>query len=119
VAEPVGAEVGDDERAPRRFSSWASLAARSAGSQVDWKAVWLVDTALPGREDDASPWRSDERLLTQEVNLVPYERDPQRDAQVQELQELSPQQGLERLLARLEKPPDRTSSPKASTSRRR
>ena len=36
--------------------------------------------------------------------LVPYERDPERDAQVQELQELSPQERMERLLARLEKP---------------
>jgi transcriptional regulator with XRE-family HTH domain len=36
--------------------------------------------------------------------LVPYERDPERDAQVQELQELSPQQRMERLLTRLEKP---------------
>jgi hypothetical protein len=36
--------------------------------------------------------------------LVPYERDPERDAQVQELQELSSQERMERLLARLEKP---------------
>jgi transcriptional regulator with XRE-family HTH domain len=36
--------------------------------------------------------------------LVPYERDPERDAQVQELQDLSPQARMERLLARLERP---------------
>jgi hypothetical protein len=36
--------------------------------------------------------------------LVPYERDPQRDAQVQKLQDLGPQARMERLLARLEKP---------------
>ncbi len=36
--------------------------------------------------------------------LVPYERDPERDAQVQELQGLSAQERMERLLARLEKP---------------
>jgi transcriptional regulator with XRE-family HTH domain len=36
--------------------------------------------------------------------LVPYERDPERDAQAQELQELSPRERMERLLARLEKP---------------
>src|SRR5436309_6925120 len=36
--------------------------------------------------------------------LVPYERDPERDAQVQEIQELGRQARMERLLARLEKP---------------
>ena len=35
--------------------------------------------------------------------LVPYERDPERDAQVQELQDLSPQARMERYLARLER----------------
>jgi hypothetical protein len=35
--------------------------------------------------------------------LVPYERDPERDAQVQELQDLSPQARMERYLARLDK----------------
>ena len=36
--------------------------------------------------------------------LVPYERDPERDAQVQEIQDLGPQARMERLLDRLEKP---------------
>lgn len=36
--------------------------------------------------------------------LVPYERDPERDAQVQEIQDLGPQARMERLLARLEEP---------------
>jgi transcriptional regulator with XRE-family HTH domain len=35
--------------------------------------------------------------------LVAYERDPERDAQVQELQDLSPQARMERYLARLDK----------------
>lgn len=35
--------------------------------------------------------------------LVPYERDPERDAQVQKLQDLSPEARMERYLARLEK----------------
>ncbi len=34
--------------------------------------------------------------------LVPYERDPERDAQVQELQDLSPEARMERYLARLD-----------------
>ena len=36
--------------------------------------------------------------------LVPYERDPERDAVVQEVQELTPQERMERLLERLHKP---------------
>ena len=36
--------------------------------------------------------------------LVPYERDLERDAQVQELRELTPQERMARLLARLDKP---------------
>jgi transcriptional regulator with XRE-family HTH domain len=36
--------------------------------------------------------------------LVPYERDPVRDAQVQEMRELTPQERMKRLLDRLEKP---------------
>jgi hypothetical protein len=36
--------------------------------------------------------------------LVAYERDAERDAQVQELQKLNPQARMERLLGRLEKP---------------
>lgn len=39
--------------------------------------------------------------------LVPFERDPERDAKVQELQDLSPQERMERLLTRLAKPPRR------------
>ena len=39
--------------------------------------------------------------------LVPFERDPERDARVQEVQELTPQERLQRLLSRLEKPPRR------------
>jgi transcriptional regulator with XRE-family HTH domain len=35
--------------------------------------------------------------------LVPYERDPERDAQVQELRELTPQQRMDRFLGRLDK----------------
>jgi transcriptional regulator with XRE-family HTH domain len=37
--------------------------------------------------------------------LVPYERDPERDAQVQEMRELTPQERMTRLLDRLAKPP--------------
>jgi transcriptional regulator with XRE-family HTH domain len=36
--------------------------------------------------------------------LVPYERDPERDAQVQEMRELTPQERMTRLLDRLDKP---------------
>lgn len=36
--------------------------------------------------------------------LVAYERDPERDAQVQELQKLSGEERMARLLRRLEKP---------------
>jgi hypothetical protein len=35
---------------------------------------------------------------------VPYERDPERDAQVQEMRELTPQERMTRLLDRLDKP---------------
>lgn len=37
--------------------------------------------------------------------LVPYERDPERDAQIQEMRELTPQERMTRLLDRLDKPP--------------
>jgi hypothetical protein len=37
--------------------------------------------------------------------LVPYERDAERDAQVQEMRELTPQERMTRLLDRLDKPP--------------
>src|SRR5215213_4816730 len=36
--------------------------------------------------------------------LVPYQRDPERDAVVQELQDLTPQERMARYVARLEKP---------------
>jgi transcriptional regulator with XRE-family HTH domain len=36
--------------------------------------------------------------------LVPYERDAERDAIVEELQELTPQERMARFLSRLEKP---------------
>ena len=36
--------------------------------------------------------------------LVPFERDPERDAQVQEMRELTPQERMTRLLDRLDKP---------------
>lgn len=36
--------------------------------------------------------------------LVPYERDSERDAQVQELRERTPQERMARLLARIDKP---------------
>jgi transcriptional regulator with XRE-family HTH domain len=36
--------------------------------------------------------------------LVPYERDLERDAQVQEMRELTPQERMTRLLDRLDKP---------------
>jgi transcriptional regulator with XRE-family HTH domain len=36
--------------------------------------------------------------------LVPHERDPERDAQVQEMRELTPQERMTRLLDRLDKP---------------
>lgn len=36
--------------------------------------------------------------------LVPYERDLERDAQVQEMRELTPQERVTRLLDRLDKP---------------
>jgi hypothetical protein len=36
--------------------------------------------------------------------LVPYERDPERDAQIDEMQALTPQERMKRLLDRLEKP---------------
>jgi len=36
--------------------------------------------------------------------LVPYERDLERDAQVQEMRELTPQERMARLLDRLDKP---------------
>jgi transcriptional regulator with XRE-family HTH domain len=68
-------------------------------------ARWETDTVEPGF--------STLRRVVQACGfdippvLVPYERDPERDAQVQELQELSPQQRMERVLARLEKPPRR------------
>jgi transcriptional regulator with XRE-family HTH domain len=35
--------------------------------------------------------------------LVAYERDPERDAQIQEIQQLTPQERMARLLDRLEK----------------
>ena len=37
--------------------------------------------------------------------LVPYERDPERDAQIQEMRQLTPQERMTRLLDRLDKPP--------------
>lgn|SRR5437660_11036 len=37
--------------------------------------------------------------------LVRYERDPERDAQIQEMRELTPQERMTRLLDRLDKPP--------------
>jgi transcriptional regulator with XRE-family HTH domain len=36
--------------------------------------------------------------------LVSYERDPERDAQIQEMRELTPQERMTRLLDRLDKP---------------
>jgi transcriptional regulator with XRE-family HTH domain len=68
-------------------------------------ARWETDTVEPGY--------STLRRVLQACGfdippvLVPYERDPERDAQVQELQELSSQERMERLLARLSKPPRR------------
>lgn len=37
--------------------------------------------------------------------LAAYERDPERDAQVREMRELTPQERMTRLLDRLDKPP--------------
>ncbi len=37
--------------------------------------------------------------------LVAYERDPERDAQIQEMRELTPQERMTRLLERLDNPP--------------
>jgi transcriptional regulator with XRE-family HTH domain len=36
--------------------------------------------------------------------LVPYERNPERDAQLQEMRELTPQERMTRLLNRIDKP---------------
>jgi transcriptional regulator with XRE-family HTH domain len=64
-------------------------------------ARWETDTVEPGY--------STLRRVLQACGfdippvLVPYERDPERDAQVQELQDLNPQARMERYLARLEK----------------
>ena len=64
-------------------------------------ARWETDTVEPGY--------STLRRVLQACGfdippvLAPYERDPERDAQVQELQDLSPQARMERYLARLEK----------------
>ncbi len=64
-------------------------------------ARWETDTVEPGY--------STLRRVLQACGfdippvLVPYERDPERDAQVQELQDLSPQARMERYLSRLEK----------------
>lgn len=79
--------------------SQAELAQRlgMASSSI---ARWETDTVEPGY--------STLRRVLQACGfdippvLVPYERDPDRDAQVQELQNLTPQERMARLLARLD-----------------
>ena len=65
-------------------------------------ARWETDTVEPG----FSTLRSVLQACGFDIPpvLVPYERDPERDAQVQELQDLSPEARMERLLTKLEKP---------------
>lgn len=76
--------------------------AQQLGMSSSSIARWETDTVEPGF--------STLRRVLQACGfdippvLVPYERDPERDAQVQELQDLSAQARTERLLARLEKP---------------
>lgn len=65
-------------------------------------ARWETDTVEPGY--------STLRRVLQACGfdippvLVPYERDPERDAQVQQMRELTPQERMTRLLDRLDKP---------------
>lgn len=80
--------------------SQAELAQRlgMASSSI---ARWETDTVEPGF--------STLRRVLQACGfdippvLVPYERDPERDAHVQELRDLTPQERMARLLARLDK----------------
>jgi transcriptional regulator with XRE-family HTH domain len=64
-------------------------------------ARWETDTVEPGY--------STLRRVLQACGfdippvLVAYERDPERDAQIQEIQQLTPQERMARLLDRLEK----------------
>jgi transcriptional regulator with XRE-family HTH domain len=66
-------------------------------------ARWETDTVEPGY--------STLRRVLQACGfdippvLVAYERDPERDAQIQEIQRLTPQERMARLLDRLDKPP--------------
>ena len=75
--------------------------AKRLGTASSSIARWETDTVEPGF--------STLRRVLQACGfdippvLVPYERDPERDAQVQELQDLSPQDRMERYLARLDK----------------
>lgn len=65
-------------------------------------ARWETDTVEPGY--------STLRRVLQACGfdippvLVPYERDPERDAQIQEMRQLTPQERMTRLLDRLDKP---------------
>jgi len=80
--------------------SQADLAAR-LGVAASSIARWETDTVEPGF--------STLRRVLQACGfdippvLVPFERDPERDAAVQELRELTPQERMARLLARLDK----------------
>lgn len=66
-------------------------------------ARWETDTVEPG----FSTLRRVLQACSFDIPpvLVPYERDPERDAQVQEMRELTPQERMTRLLDRLAKPP--------------
>ncbi|CAN5115832.1 MAG: helix-turn-helix transcriptional regulator [Actinobacteria bacterium] len=78
----------------------AELAAR-LGIAASSIARWETDTVEPGF--------STLRRVLQACGfdippvLVPFERDPERDAAVQEVRELTPQERMARLLARLDK----------------
>lgn len=66
-------------------------------------ARWETDTVEPGY--------STLRRVLQACGfdippvLAPYERYPERDAQIQEMRQLTPQERMARLLDRLDKPP--------------
>ncbi|HEU5478043.1 MAG TPA: helix-turn-helix transcriptional regulator [Gaiellaceae bacterium] len=77
--------------------------AQRLGMAASSIARWETDTVEPGY--------STLRRVLQACGfdlppvLVPYERDPERDAQIQEMRELTPQERVTRLLDRLDKPP--------------
>lgn len=80
--------------------SQADLAER-LGVAASSIARWETDTVEPG----FSTLRRVLQACGFDVPpvLVPFERDPERDAAVQELRELTPQERMARLLARLDK----------------